>query len=143
MIFHYILLLLLSLFSFFVICSKNPVHSALSLISVFLLSAVLLFTLKVEFLALSFIIVYVGAIAILFLFVVMLLNIKLVEITENATRYVPIGIITGLIFLYNIYFGIDSFKIGSITLIDYINDFTNINKVTNIEQIVELLYTEY
>lgn len=126
-----------------VITSKNPIISVFWLVVAFACAAFLLILLGVEFLPILFIIVYVGAIAILFLFVVMLLNIKLVEITENATRYVPIGIITGLIFLYNIYFGIDSFKIGSITLIDYINDFNNINKVTNIEQIGELLYTEY
>jgi NADH:ubiquinone oxidoreductase subunit 6 (subunit J) len=53
----------------------------------------------VEFLSILFIIVYVGAIAILFLFVVMMLNIKLVEIMDNTTRYVPIGFIIGLIFL--------------------------------------------
>jgi|TARA_B110000977_G_C10750148_1_gene366513 NADH:ubiquinone oxidoreductase subunit 6 (subunit J) len=50
-----------------------------------------------------FLIVYVGAIAILFLFVVMLLNIKLVEINENSSRYIPIGFIIGVIFLSQIY----------------------------------------
>jgi NADH-quinone oxidoreductase subunit J len=57
-----------------------------------------------EFLPLLFAIVYVGAIAILFLFTVMLLNIKLVEINENSSRYFPIGVIIGFIFLYQIYF---------------------------------------
>jgi NADH-quinone oxidoreductase subunit J len=55
-----------------------------------------------------FIVVYAGAIAILFLFVVMLLNIKLVEINENTTRYVPIGAMIGFIFLYQIYFVLTS-----------------------------------
>jgi len=50
--------------------------------------------------------VYGGAIGIMFLFVVMLLNIKLVEINENATRYLPIGMIIGFIFLYQIYFAL-------------------------------------
>jgi NADH-quinone oxidoreductase subunit J len=55
-----------------------------------------------------FIVVYAGAIAILFLFVVMLLNIKLVEINENTTRYVPIGAMCGFILLYQIYFVLTS-----------------------------------
>jgi NADH-quinone oxidoreductase subunit J len=59
-----------------------------------------------EFLPLLFAIVYVGAIAILFLFTVMLLNIKLVEINENNSRYVPIGMVVGFIFLYQIYFSL-------------------------------------
>jgi len=66
-------------FCFFVISSRNPVHSVLSLVCVFLLSSVLLICLEVEFLALSFVIVYVGAIAIFFLFVVMMLDIKVVD----------------------------------------------------------------
>jgi NADH-quinone oxidoreductase subunit J len=55
--------------------------------------------LGVEFLALLFMIVYVGAIAILFLFVVMMLNIKLEELKDNATRYVPIGLLIGFVFI--------------------------------------------
>jgi len=67
--------ILLLLAAFFVISSKSPIHSVLSLISVFLLSAVILIFLEAEFLALSFVVIYVGAIAILFLFIVMMLDI--------------------------------------------------------------------
>ena len=55
--------------------------------------------LEIEFLAFLFLIIYIGAIAILFLFVIMMLDIRLVEIFENSTRYLPIGMIIGLIFL--------------------------------------------
>jgi len=67
-------------------------------------AAFLLLLLGLEFLPILFCIVYAGAIGIMFLFVVMLLNIKLVEISENASRYLPIGAIIGFIFLYQIYF---------------------------------------
>ena len=89
--------------SIMVINAKNPVHSVLFLILVFCNSAGLFILLGVEFLAITFIIVYVGAIAILFLFVVMMLNIKLVELNENMLRYLPIGALIGLIFLFEIF----------------------------------------
>jgi len=85
--FIYLILFFLLLFSFFVISSRNPIHSVLSLISVFLLSAILLLCLEVEFIALSFIIVYVGAIAILFLFVVMMLDIKISDDSLSFLKY--------------------------------------------------------
>lgn len=58
--------------------------------------------------ALLFMIVYVGAIAILFLFVVMMLNIKLEELKDNATRYVPIGLIIGLVFIVEVLIVLES-----------------------------------
>ena len=83
---------------FFVIISVNPMHSVFALVLTFVNTSVLLLLLGVEFLAFLFMIVYVGAIAILFLFVVMMLNIRIVELIENTTRYVPIGLIVGLVF---------------------------------------------
>lgn len=82
-----------------VIQSRNPVHSVLFLILVFFNSAGLLILLGLDFFAMIFLIVYVGAIAVLFLFVVMMLNIKLAEISERKLRYVPIGGFLGLLFL--------------------------------------------
>jgi NADH-ubiquinone oxidoreductase chain 6 len=74
------------------------------LVLVFLFSAGILFCLEVEFLALSFIIVYVGAIAVLFLFVVMMLNIKLTEVHESIFHYLPIGGFVGFFFFLEFYF---------------------------------------
>jgi NADH-quinone oxidoreductase subunit J len=65
----------------------------------FAFTCILLMMEGAEFLSLLFIIVYVGAIAILFLFVVMMLNIRLVELMDNATRYIPIGFLIGISFL--------------------------------------------
>ena len=82
-----------------VIQSRNPVHSVLFLILVFFNSAGLLILLGLDFFAMVFLVVYVGAIAVLFLFVVMMLNIKLAEISEKKLRYLPIGGFLGLLFL--------------------------------------------
>ena len=91
-----------------VIRAKNPVHSVLFLILVFCNVSGLLILLGLDFFAMVFLVVYVGAIAVLFLFVVMMLNIKLVEINENILRYLPIGGLIGLIFLFEIFLIIDS-----------------------------------
>jgi NADH:ubiquinone oxidoreductase subunit 6 (subunit J) len=82
-----------------VIQSRNPVHSVLFLILVFFNGAGLLILLGLDFFAMVFLVVYVGAIAVLFLFVVMMLNIKLAEISEKKLRYLPIGGFLGLLFL--------------------------------------------
>jgi NADH-quinone oxidoreductase subunit J len=66
-----------------VIASKNPIHSVVFLILVFCNATGLLLLLKLEYLAMMFLIIYVGAIAVLFLFVVMMLNIKINELNEN------------------------------------------------------------
>ena len=131
--------------SIMVINSKNPVHSVLYLILVFCNSAGLFILLGVEFLAITFIIVYVGAIAILFLFVVMMLNIKLVELNENMLRYLPIGALIGVIFLFEIFLVLENNLISLNYNLDP-NIINNVwdNKVTsytNIELIGNILYT--
>ena len=73
-----------------VITARNPIHSVLFMMLVFINVVFLLLFLEVEFLSLTFVIVYVGAVAVLFLFVVMMLNIKITELTE-IVHYLPIG----------------------------------------------------
>ena len=80
-----------------VIQARNPVHSVLFLILVFFNAAGLLVLLGLDFFAMIFLVVYVGAIAVLFLFVVMMLNIKLAEINEKRLRYLPIGGLLGIL----------------------------------------------
>lgn len=88
-----------------VITSKNPVISVLFLISVFVNAAGYLLVLGIGFIGISYLIVYVGAIAILFLFVVMMLNISLVEIIsvgQEYTKNLPLGLIVGALFIFEI-----------------------------------------
>lgn len=111
-----------------VITSKNPVISVLFLISVFINAAGYLLLLGVGFVGISYLIVYVGAIAILFLFVVMMLNIQLTEIVSVGREYtknLPLGFIVGLLFFFEIlsilpysYISVGSIFLG---LINYIN----------------------
>ena len=91
-----------------VITARNPVHSVLFLILVFCNAAGLLILLNLDFFAMIFLVVYVGAIAVLFLFVVMMLNIKLAEINENLLRYLPVGGLIGILFLFEILVVIDN-----------------------------------
>jgi len=146
-----------------VIRSKNPVHSVLFLIFVFCNVSGLLILLGLDFFAMVFLVVYVGAIAVLFLFVVMMLNIKLVEINENVLRYLPIGGLIGLIFLFEVFLIVDSDLIpmlhlnpqfslsGDYTLyldqlaVDsfFIQWPTLVTGVSNIESLGHLIYTYY
>ena len=93
-----------------VILSKNSVHSVFFLIVTFFFSACLLLTITVDFLSIIFIVVYVGAIAVLFLFVVMMLNIKYVEFSESFLRYIPLSIIMLVVFMNEVlYVKVDFF----------------------------------
>ena len=74
-----------------VITSRNPVHAALFLVFSFFNSAVLWILLEAEFLAIVLVLVYVGAVMVLFLFVVMMLDIKVAEVREGFTRYAPLS----------------------------------------------------
>lgn len=134
-----------------VIQSRNPVHSVLFLILVFFNAAGLLILLGLDFFAMIFIVVYVGAIAVLFLFVVMMLNIKLAEINEKKLRYFPIGGLIGILFLFEIFLIIDndlipllpSYNISNFLVIDFIEWSNFLNSVTNIEAIGQIVYTYY
>jgi len=86
-----------------VIRSKNPVHSVLFLILTFCNVSALMLLVDLDFFAMLFIIVYVGAIAVLFLFVVMMLDIRQTEIQENAFHYLPLGGFVGVIFFVQMY----------------------------------------
>jgi NADH-quinone oxidoreductase subunit J len=85
--------------SLFVITTKNPVFSILFLVLSFCNVSGLLFLFNFEFLPIAFLVIYVGAIAVLFLFVLMMLNIKLAELKENYFGFLPISIILSFVFI--------------------------------------------
>ncbi len=82
-----------------VISARNPVHSVLFLIMAFFNSAGLFVLMGAEFLAMILVVVYVGAVAVLFLFVVMMLDINFVELRQGFLQYLPLGALVGLILL--------------------------------------------
>src|SRR6478735_5134102 len=134
-----------------VIQSRNPVHSVLFLILVFFNAAGLLILLGLDFFAMIFLVVYVGSIAVLFLFVVMMLNIKLAEINEKKLRYLPVGGVLGLLFLFEILLLVDNDLIPLLFYntesflefknLNFINWSENLQTVTNIQAIGNLVYT--
>src|ERR1700752_2977896 len=85
--------------AFMVISARNPVHSVLFLILAFFNAAGLFVLLGAEFLAMILVIVYVGAVAVLFLFVVMMLDINFVALRHGFLQYLPVGALVGLVLL--------------------------------------------
>jgi NADH-quinone oxidoreductase subunit J len=85
-----------------VITARNPVHSALFLVLAFVQSAALWLLIEAEFLAIALVLVYVGAVMVLFLFVVMMLDINVEELRKGFTRYLPLGVAVALIVVLEI-----------------------------------------
>ena len=85
-----------------VVSSRNPVHAALFLVLAFVQSAFLWLLIDAEFLALTLVLVYVGAVMVLFLFVVMMLDINVAELRAGFTRYLPLGVAVALIVVLEI-----------------------------------------
>lgn len=133
----------------FVIASTNPIHSVLYLILVFCSTSGLFILIGVEFLSMVFLMVYVGAIAVLFLFVVMMLNVKVVEFNLTMLRYLPLGGIIGFIFLIEILLVLDSqlIPLFGLSVDQRSSHFSiwseEINYITNIESIGSYIYTDY
>jgi NADH-quinone oxidoreductase subunit J len=124
-----------------VISSRNPVHSVLFLILAFFNSAGLFVLMGAEFLAMILVIVYVGAVAVLFLFVVMMLDINFVELRQGFLQYLPVGALIGLILLVELVlvFGAWAFApevVSSLTA-------PTPPDVTNTQALGNLLYTRY
>jgi NADH-quinone oxidoreductase subunit J len=120
-----------------VISSRNPVHSVFFLILAFVNSAGIFVLAGAEFLAMILLIVYVGAVAVLFLFVVMMLNIGVEEIKTQAKKYMFSGILVAIILLLELVF--------SFSNLDIIYQKSNnaVNEASNTHEIGKILYTDY
>ena len=116
--------------SVLVITSKNPVIAVIFLISVFVNAAGYLILLGMGFIGISYIIVYIGAIAVLFLFVIMMINIKLTDILETGSQYtktLPLALAIGLLFVYE-FFTIIPFSFNNVSAISaLLNLLTSLN----------------
>ena len=124
------------------ISSRNPVHSVLWLILAFFNAAGLMVLAGAEFIAMLLVIVYVGAVAVLFLFVVMMLDIDFSELRAGFVRYLPLGLLLALALVAEIiFYGVGTVRTGSFQLSQRIAPMTQ--GVPNIQAIGDLLYTRY
>lgn len=123
---------------FMVVAARNPVHSVMFLILTFFAAAGLFILMGAEFIALLLVMVYVGAVAVLFLFVVMMLDVDFVELKQGFLTYLPIGAVVALILLAEMilvgaaYFSGDSKTVA-------VTD----PETTNLEAFGQVLYTQY
>ena len=121
-----------------VISARNPVHSVLFLILAFFNSAGLFVLLGAEFLAMILVVVYVGAVAVLFLFVVMMLDINFVELRQGFLQYLPLGAIIGLLMLAELFI-----VVGGHAMTPEGTAGGSAPAVTNTEALGALIYTHY
>jgi NADH-quinone oxidoreductase subunit J len=126
-----------------VIASRNPVHSVLFLILAFFNSAGLFILLGAEFLAMILVIVYVGAVAVLFLFVVMMLDINFIELRSGVLQYLPVGALVGFILLAELIVVAGSWVVVPEAALIAAAPIPPIDQVTNTEAIGRLIYTKY
>jgi len=139
--FFYVFAIILVVSAFMVISSRNPVHSVLFLILAFFNAAGIFMLAGAEFLALILIVVYVGAVAVLFLFVVMMLDVDFAELRKGFLQYMPIGLMVGIVLAVELIFVAASWLItpevaaASVVPIDA--------TMSNTKALGEVIYTRY
>ncbi len=126
-----------------VIAARNPVHSVLFLILAFFNSAGLFVLLGAEFLAMVLVIVYVGAVAVLFLFVVMMLDVNVAALREGFLNYLPTGGLIGLVLLVELGLVIAGWSFAPERAAPPSSPTPALSKLSNTEAIGNVLYTEY
>lgn len=127
--------------AFMVVTSRNPVHSVLFLILAFVNAAGLFLLLGAEFLAMLLIVVYVGAVAVLFLFVVMMLDVDFAEFRQGFLNYLPIGALIGLIFAVELLLVVGAWVIDPQIVRAPVAAIPA--GITNTDAIGRVLYTQY
>ena len=123
------------------ILARNPVHSVLWLILAFFNAAGLMLLVGAEFIAMLLVIVYVGAVAVLFLFVVMMLNIDFAELRSGFARYLPFGLLVAAVLLAELIFAVAAWKAGGVGLA--VGGAPVPSEVPNIQALGTVLYTRY
>jgi NADH-quinone oxidoreductase subunit J len=124
-----------------VIAGKNPVHSVLFLILAFVNAAGLFVLMGAEFLAMILIVVYVGAVAVLFLFVVMMLDVDFAELRQGFLQYLPVGVLVGVVFLAELLLVAGAWVIGPSASQSVAAPIPG--GITNTEALGRVLYTQY
>ena len=141
---------LLMISSLMVVTVKNSVHAVLFLVLSFICSSGILILLQCEFLALMFLIIYVGAIAVLFLFVVMMLDLKIMDSKKDLLKYAPFGLLVIVMFtIYPAMYSINEFFVNNpytnslLFENHYFNWFVRLDSFTEIQAIGQVVYTQY
>ena len=128
---------------FMVVSAKNPVHSVLFLILAFFNAAALFVLMGAEFIAMILVIVYVGAVAVLFLFVVMMLDIDFVELRQGFLQYMPLGLLIAAILLIELILIVAGSVVAPGQLIAAATPTPDAARVTNTHALGAVLYTKY
>jgi NADH-quinone oxidoreductase subunit J len=126
-----------------VIASRNPVHSVLFLILAFVNAAGLFVLMGAEFLAMILIVVYVGAVAVLFLFVVMMLDVDFAELRQGILNYLPVGALIGAVLLAELLVVVGAWAIGPNVASTVTAPIPPMSAVSNTEALGLVLYTRY
>jgi NADH-quinone oxidoreductase subunit J len=129
--------------AFMVIASRNPVHSVLFLILTFFNAAGLFIMLGAEFLAMLLVVVYVGAVMVLFLFVVMMLDVDFVELRQGFLQYMPVGGLIGLILLVELLLVLGTWVISPDIAAHTAAPVAAVGESSNLRGLGELIYTRY
>ena len=139
----YMFAALLVLSAVCVITARNPVHSVLWLIMAFFNGAGLMVLVGAEFIAMLLVIVYVGAVAVLFLFVVMMLDIDFAELRAGFVKNFPLGLAVALVLLAELVLGIGAMQVGGIALGTPTGGAAPVVGSSNIASLGAILYRDY
>ncbi|WP_206454307.1 NADH-quinone oxidoreductase subunit J [Aurantimonas marina] len=142
-LFFYIFALIAIGAALMVVFSKNPVHSVLFLITTFVSAAGLFLLTGAEFLALILIVVYVGAVAVLFLFVVMMLDVDFAKLKRGALQYAPFGAIVGIVLLAELIIAVTGNYYDPQLSVATAMPTPPLAEMSNIEALGAVLYTRY
>jgi NADH-quinone oxidoreductase subunit J len=126
-----------------VIAARNPVHSVLFLILAFINAAGLFVLLGAEFLAMILVVVYVGAVAVLFLFVVMMLDINITTLREGFLQYLPTGGVIGLVLLVELALVVGGWSLEPERAAPKATPTPALTELSNIEALGGVIYTDY
>ncbi|MCT6870639.1 MAG: NADH-quinone oxidoreductase subunit J [Bartonella sp.] len=126
-----------------VVAARNPVHSVLFLILAFFNAAALFLLAGAEFLGLILLVVYVGAVAVLFLFVVMMLDVDFAELKHGALKYAPIGALVGIIVAVELIVVFVSMHLAPSVAEHVTQPMPDLAQRTNTEALGDILYTNY
>ncbi|WP_319568544.1 NADH-quinone oxidoreductase subunit J [Cohaesibacter marisflavi] len=142
-VFFYLFSAVLLVSALMVIGARNPVHSVLFLILAFFNAAALFVLLGAEFLAMLLVVVYVGAVAVLFLFIVMMLDVDFVELRAGFLTYMPVGLVVGVVLLAELLIALGGWALSPDLAANLGEPMPTLAEASNIEAIGALLYTKY